>query len=101
MAINLKKHVHRLNSTIQFTANKKTYYASGRNAQAVMALVMASKAGLTHLQFQELTGSYRLSAPICNLRKGYKLNILSVPVEHEKRYVRYVLLDAVDITRVN
>jgi hypothetical protein len=78
-----------------FKLKNQTHVITDSEAAALIALFQRKNKGLTHLEFQDRTGSYRLSARIYDLRKLGLLIDAEWETENEKKYKRYYLRSAI------
>ena len=83
-----------------FKLGNKSVTLCDSNASALMELIARKKKGMTHLDFQDATGSYRLSARIYDLRDaGLEIHDEWERTEDSK-YKRYYLRSAVGDVKI-
>jgi hypothetical protein len=85
--------------TVYRSAEQRQYFASGRVAQTLYALVEAGERGITALEVN--SWAYRLASYIYDLRHDYGLDIQTKAEPHEGgTHARYVLVTPVEVEEV-
>ena len=97
----LEKFARQRKIFVQYEHNGLMHYVSGREAQALLALVIKNKQGLTHIDFQlNFRGGYRLGAYIHLLRKVLNIETVKHKTGDGIRFATYYLRDKLKIKKV-